>query len=79
MNEKIKKIICDCSGLLCPLPILKLQQKWRMMEKNQIVCCITTDPQAPKDIAVFIDEKQAILVHHEQKYSKDYFDIKKIL
>ena len=70
-------IILDCAYMLCPLPMLKLQQQWRNMPHNHIICCITTDPKAPEDIKNFINQQQALLLNHHKEDNKDYITIKK--
>lgn len=78
ITQDDSKIILDCTHMICPLPMLKLQQKWRIMTENEIICCITTDSKAPSDIKNFITEQDAVLLQHHQQDGKDYMTIQKI-
>ena len=40
----------DCSGMNCPLPVLKTQQLAKKSKKGDILKVIATDPGSEKDI-----------------------------
>jgi len=42
--------ILDCSGLLCPMPIVKTSKAMKELQTGQILKMIATDAGAPPDI-----------------------------
>ena len=40
----------DCSGMLCPLPVVKTSQAIKNIEVGQVLKMIATDPGAPPDM-----------------------------
>ena len=50
--EVIKEdVLLDCSGLLCPMPIVKTSKAIKELESGQILKMISTDAGSPPDIA----------------------------
>ncbi|NJN43664.1 MAG: sulfurtransferase TusA family protein [Anaerolineae bacterium] len=45
--------VLDCSGLLCPLPVVKATKAIKQMEIGQVLKMIATDPGAPPDMAAW--------------------------
>ena len=58
MTEKI----LDATGLLCPLPVLKLRKHLKSMELGDIVLVLADDPAAAIDIPHFCNESGHILI-----------------
>jgi len=49
--KKIEELLeLDCSQMLCPMPVIKLQNQIKKMEINQGVKIICTDPGTLHDI-----------------------------
>lgn len=46
----------DASGLLCPLPLLRLKKALMAMDSGDIVKVIATDPAAHLDFGVYVDQ-----------------------
>lgn len=46
----------DTSGLMCPLPLLRLKKTLQTMERGQVVRVLATDPASVLDFGVFIDQ-----------------------
>lgn len=42
--------VLDCSGLLCPLPVVKTSKAIKEIEVGQVLQMIATDPGAPPDM-----------------------------
>ncbi len=42
--------VLDCSGLLCPLPVIKTSKAIKEVEIGQVLQMIATDPGAPPDM-----------------------------
>ncbi len=42
--------VLDCSGLLCPIPVVKTSKAIKEVEVGQVLKMIATDPGAPPDM-----------------------------
>ena len=42
--------VLDCTGLLCPMPIVKTTKAVKELESGQVLKMIATDPGSPPDI-----------------------------
>ena len=50
-NDKIKpKIIVDCVGLYCPIPIFNTTTEMEKIEPGEVLEMVTGDPAAVQDI-----------------------------
>ena len=68
----------DCSGLLCPMPVVKTRRAIKGMEIGQILEMIATDPGVVPDMEAW--EKQTrheVMVAEEPEEGKFRFLIKK--
>jgi len=45
--------VLDCSGMLCPMPIVKTSKAMKELESGQILKMIATDAGSPPDIAAW--------------------------
>ena len=54
--------ILDATGLLCPLPVLKLRKHLKSMELGDIVLVLADDPAAAIDIPHFCNETGHTLI-----------------
>ena len=57
MSGLISLIELDATGLLCPLPVLKLQKIIKSVEKKERIRLITDDPAAVIDVPHFCNEQ----------------------
>ena len=46
--------VLDCSGLLCPIPVLKTSKAIKDIEVGQILQMIATDPGATLDMEAWV-------------------------
>ena len=46
----------DTTGLLCPLPVLKLKKRIKNINKGEVIKIFTDDPAAELDIPHFCNE-----------------------
>ncbi len=69
----------DASGLLCPLPVLRLRKKMKYLGRGLIIKIFSDDPAAEIDIPHFcIEENHKILKKYkEENKSGVTFYIKK--
>ncbi len=68
----------DCSGLLCPLPIVKTQRAIKRMEIGQVLEMISTDPGAVPDMQAWENQtRHKLLLTEEQDDGKFRFLVEK--
>jgi len=67
----------DCSGLPCPMPILKTRKAIEGLKIGQILMMTATDPGAPGDIAAWTQKTRHTLVASRQEGEKYVFYIRK--
>jgi tRNA 2-thiouridine synthesizing protein A len=46
----------DASGLMCPLPLLRLKKALTALSSGDVVKVIATDPAAHLDFGVYVDQ-----------------------
>lgn len=55
MPSALDEAELDCTGLKCPLPVLKARRAMRDLAKGQSLSVIVTDPKAPEDFEHFAE------------------------
>lgn len=50
MSDIKEDSVLDCTGLLCPIPVVKTSKAIKTVEVGQILKMIATDPGAPPDM-----------------------------
>lgn len=46
--------VLDCTGLLCPIPVVKTSKAIKEIEVGQVLHMIATDPGAPPDMEAWV-------------------------
>ena len=67
----------DCSGLACPMPILKTKKAVDALQVGQVLKMVATDPGAVPDMEAWTSKTGQELLGHEQDGPKFTFYIKK--
>jgi tRNA 2-thiouridine synthesizing protein A len=67
----------DCSGMACPMPILKTKKAVDSLQLGQILKMIATDPGATSDMQAWTQKTGHELVASEQEGNKFIFFIKR--
>ena len=68
----------DCSGLICPMPIVKTQRAIKKLELGQVLEMISTDPGAVPDMQAWENQtRHEILLSEETEDGKFRFLVKK--
>ncbi|RIZ69875.1 MAG: sulfurtransferase TusA family protein [Methylococcales bacterium] len=67
----------DASGLMCPLPLLRLKKILVAMNSGEVVKVITTDPAAHLDFGVFTNQAGHQIIEFIKQDDKQIFYIKK--
>ena len=67
----------DCSGLNCPLPVLKTKKAMDDLTSGQVLKMVSTDPGSVNDIAAWVKRTGNELVSHADNGGVHTFVIKK--
>lgn len=67
----------DCSGLACPMPILKTKKAVDALKIGQVLKMIATDPGSTSDMEAWTQKTGHELVGSEQENGKFVFYIKR--
>jgi tRNA 2-thiouridine synthesizing protein A len=67
----------DASGLLCPLPLLRLKKALIEISSGDVVKIIATDPAAHLDIGVYVDQTGHQIVEFIKLTETQIFYIRK--
>ncbi|MCY4303157.1 MAG: sulfurtransferase TusA family protein [Aestuariivita sp.] len=67
----------DTTGLLCPLPVLKLRKQLKLLESGSIIKILANDPVAIIDIPNFCRENGHDLISSQQSNSLQIYLIQK--
>jgi tRNA 2-thiouridine synthesizing protein A len=67
----------DCSGMLCPMPVVKTAMAIKTMQAGQILKMIATDPGSPPDIAAWAEQTGNELLDSHQEGNKYIFFIRR--
>ncbi len=68
----------DALGLLCPLPVLRIQKQMRHLAPGDTVKIISDDPAALVDIPHYCRERGHALVQHRRTDKGQVFIIRKV-
>lgn len=68
----------DCSGLLCPMPVVKTSKAMKELQVDQILELIATDPGSMPDMEAWARQTQhELLLSEKVGEDKFHFMIKK--
>ncbi len=77
MDVKADKVL-DCTGLLCPMPVVKTKKAMNDLEVGQVLEMIATDPGSIPDMEAWAKQTQhELLVAEELDGGKFRFLIRK--
>ena len=69
--------VLDCSGLSCPMPILKTKKAIDKLEVGQVLKMIATDPGSKPDMEAWTKKTGHELLEYQQEGEKHIFYLKK--
>ncbi len=69
--------VLDCTGLLCPMPIVKTKKAMNELQSGQILKMIATDAGSPPDIAAWSRQTGNELLLSTEEGGKFIFFLKK--
>jgi tRNA 2-thiouridine synthesizing protein A len=67
----------DCSGLSCPMPILKTKKAIDALQPGQVLKMIATDPGSKPDVEAWSRKTGHEVLEYQQSGEKHIFFIKK--
>ncbi len=77
MDVKIDSTL-DCTGLACPMPILKTKKAVDALQVGQVLQMTATDPGSVKDVEAWSSKTGQQLLGHEEAGGKFIFYIKRV-
>lgn len=69
--------VLDCTGLLCPIPVVKTSQAIKEIEVGQVLQMIATDPGAPPDMDAWVRQTGHEMVGKDEEDGKFLFWFKR--
>jgi tRNA 2-thiouridine synthesizing protein A len=70
--------VLDCSGLNCPMPIVKTKKALGQMDVGTTLKMISTDPGSVNDMKAWAKKTGQELLEHAEEDDKFVFYIKKL-
>ncbi|MCC7360643.1 MAG: sulfurtransferase TusA family protein [Anaerolineales bacterium] len=67
----------DCSGLLCPMPVIKTSRAIKEVQVGQVLKLIATDPGAPPDMEAWSRQTGHELLDSQTEDGKFVFFIRR--
>ena len=68
----------DSTGLLCPLPVLKIRKKLKEMQKGDILRVMADDPAAIVDIPHYCHESGDKILRQDISYEEQIYLLMKM-
>ena len=59
--------VLDCSGMLCPVPVIKTSKAIKQIEVGQVLKMISTDPGAPPDMNAWTKQTGHEMIESHQE------------
>lgn len=78
MAEVTADKILDCSGMMCPIPVIKTSKAIKEIEVGQVLQMIATDPGAPPDMEAWVRQTGNEMVEEREEDGKYIFFFKRI-
>ena len=75
-DVKIDKTL-DCSGLLCPMPVVKTTKAMKELQIGEVLEMISTDPGSMPDMRAWANQTKHELLDAQEGDGKFKFIIKK--
>ena len=76
MSEHVDETL-DCTGLACPMPILKTKKAIDALDSGKVLQMIATDPGSVSDVKAWSNKTGHALLEHREEDGKFIFLIRK--
>lgn len=73
MTDITANMVLDCSGMLCPIPVVKTAKAIKQIEVGQVLQMIATDPGAPPDMDAWVKQTGHEMVDSTEQDGKFVF------
>ncbi|MBM4423725.1 MAG: sulfurtransferase TusA family protein [Chloroflexi bacterium] len=70
--------LLDCSGMLCPVPVIKTSKAIKELQVGQVLKMVATDPGAPADMEAWARQTGNDLLDSHKEGEKFIFYLKRI-
>lgn len=70
--------VLDCTGLLCPLPVVKTTKAIKQLQVGQVLKLIATDPGSQPDMAAWSRQTGNEILAQSEENGKFIFYIKRV-
>jgi tRNA 2-thiouridine synthesizing protein A len=70
--------VLDCSGMLCPIPVIKTSRAIKEIPVGQVLKMIATDPGAPPDMEAWSRQTGNELLDSHQENGKFIFHFRRV-
>ena len=77
MAEQKADLVLDCSGLLCPMPVVKTKKAIKNLQVGQVLEMIATDPGSMPDMQAWSKQTGHELLEAKDEGERFIFFIKK--
>lgn len=77
MTEVAADLTLDCTGLACPMPILKLSKAIAQVQPGQVIEMIGTDKGSKDDVPAFCQRTNNTLLATKEEGGRFIFYVKK--
>jgi tRNA 2-thiouridine synthesizing protein A len=78
MNVLKEDKVLDCSGMLCPVPVIKTSKAIKELEVGQVLKLIATDPGAPSDMEAWSRQTGNELMDSQEDGGKYIFYLRRL-
>ena len=68
----------DCTGMLCPMPVIKTSKAIKEIQVGQVLMMIATDPGAPPDMEAWSRQTGNELLDSHQEDGKFIFYFRRV-
>lgn len=68
----------DCSGMLCPIPVIKTSKAIKELQVGQVLKMVATDPGAPADMEAWARQTGNELLDSHKEGEKFVFYLKRL-
>lgn len=69
--------VLDCSGMLCPIPVVKTSKAMKELQPGQVLKMIATDPGSPPDMEAWSRQTGNEMLRSTVEGGKFIFYLKK--
>ena len=69
--------VLDCSGMLCPMPVIKVSKAMKLLQSEQVLKLVATDPGSPPDMEAWSRQTGNELLRSTTEEGKFVFFLRK--